>query len=152
MEVFTVSLFGHRHISNPDKIRRQLTKLVEKLIREKKYVQFLVGHDGQFDEIAGEVISQAIRCSDYHTALLIMVLPYHRNELRNSEYLRQYNQIEICPASSEVHVQDAFLIRNMQMIDRSDMIICCMEHEYGGTFRAVYYAGAKGRNVIQLEK
>lgn len=151
MEIFTVSLFGHRHISNPDKIRTELAQLVEKLIKEKQYIQFLVGHDGQFDEIAGEVISQAIRNSAYHTALLIMVLPYNRSEFRNPEYLTQYNQIEVCPASSQVHVKEAFLIRNMQMIDRSDMIICCMEHQHGGTFRAVYYAGKRGRNIIHLE-
>ena len=151
MEIFTVSLFGHRHISNPDKIRTKLAQLVEKLIKEKQYVQFLVGHDGQFDEIAGEVISQVIRRSAYHTALLIMVLPYSRSEFCNPEYLRQYNQIEICPESSQVHVKEAFLIRNMQMVDRSDMIICCMEHQQGGTFRAVYYAGRKGRNIVNLE-
>ena len=151
MEIYTVSLFGHRRVSNPEKIRIELKPLVEHLIQEKQYIQFLIGHDGEFDEIAAEVISEAIRNSRFHTALLIMVLPYVRSEFRQKEKFRQYNQIQICPDSVVMPYREAFFTRNRNMIDRSDTIICYLHSKSGGTFRAADYAVSRDRNLIYLD-
>ena len=113
MKPYTVSLFGHRNISKPEKIRTELKLFTERIISEKQYVQFLIGHDGAFDELAASVISETIRNSQYHTALLIMVLPYMRNEFKNRNDFQQYHQIEICPASANAHCKSAFFIRNL---------------------------------------
>lgn len=150
MKPYTVSLFGHRNISNPEKIRTKLKLFTERIISEKQYVQFLIGHDGAFDELAASVISETIRNSQYHTALLIMVLPYMRNEFKNRNDFQQYHQIEICPASANAHFKSAFFIRNLEMLDRSDIVVCWMEHPFGGTFQAVYCAQKKGLTVINL--
>ena len=89
MEIFTVSLFGHRYIENPDILRSALKPIVQKLVQDNIYIQFLIGHDGMFDEIAADVISETIRNSPYHTAMLIVVLPYMRSEFQQKENFQQ---------------------------------------------------------------
>ncbi len=52
MNIFTVSLFGHREISNPLEIEKALLKEIRSLILSKEYVEFLVGRNGEFDLLA----------------------------------------------------------------------------------------------------
>ncbi len=49
--VFTVCFFGHRYIDDFLLAETQVYKVICKLIREKEYVEFLVGREGDFDRI-----------------------------------------------------------------------------------------------------
>ena len=51
MEIFTVAFFGHRYIDNPFRIEERLEEHIYRLLAEKEYVDFLVGHDGEFDSL-----------------------------------------------------------------------------------------------------
>ena len=57
MDTYTVSFFGHRHIDNPLAIDAALDDLIGTLLRSKEYVEFLVGRNGDFDQL----VSSAIR-------------------------------------------------------------------------------------------
>lgn len=46
MEVFTVSFFGHRRLTDALCIERRLEATICRLLREKDYVEFLVGREG----------------------------------------------------------------------------------------------------------
>ena len=52
MDIYTVSLFGHREINQPIMAAEKLEKVIRKLISSKEYVNFLIGRDGEFDIIA----------------------------------------------------------------------------------------------------
>lgn len=41
-------------------------------------------------------------------------------------------------------------IRNREMVDRADLIICYIEHKEGGTYKTVQYALMIGKTVINL--
>lgn len=43
MNTYTVSFFGHRYIDNPFPIEKVLMELIGSLLRNKEYVEFLVG-------------------------------------------------------------------------------------------------------------
>jgi predicted Rossmann fold nucleotide-binding protein DprA/Smf involved in DNA uptake len=36
------------------------------------------------------------------------------------------------------------------MVDRADLIVCCIEHENGGAWHTVQYAMEQGKTVINL--
>ena len=55
MEIFTVSFFGHRRISNTLIVENALSDAVRNLVINKEYVEFLVGRDGDFDVLAASV-------------------------------------------------------------------------------------------------
>ena len=49
METYTVAFIGHRYIDDFHNTEQRLDEIVEKLIREKEYVCFYVGRNGDFD-------------------------------------------------------------------------------------------------------
>lgn len=41
-------------------------------------------------------------------------------------------------------------IRNREMVDRADLVICYIEHKEGGAYKTVQYALMMGKTVINL--
>lgn len=142
MDIYTVSLFGHREMSDPVGIGKALTKEVENLIRTKEYVEFLVGRNGDFDILAASKIRTAREKLDYGNCSMVLVLPYMTEEYRdNRESFEQYyDRVEICDEAASAHFKAGFAIRNKQMDERSDLVLCCIEHKSGGAFQAVKHA------------
>lgn len=56
MQFFTVSFFGHRQIDNFFEIELLLEKLIRELMLSKEYVEFLVGRDGDFDQLVSSTV------------------------------------------------------------------------------------------------
>jgi hypothetical protein len=152
MNIYTVSFFGHREISQPFLIEDRLEKLVRQIINQKEYVEFLVGRDGEFDQLAASVIRKVKKDCDYGNAMLILVLPYMKAEYRDNEqsFLDYYDEVEVCSESSSAHFKAAIKIRNQHMAERSYLVICCIERKSGGAYTAVRYAEKNGIEVINL--
>ena len=152
MDVYTVSLFGHREINQPIMAAEKLEKITRKLISSKEYVNFLIGRDGEFDLIAASVICRIIKKFDYGNASLTLVLPYMKAEYRDNEqaYLNYYDDVEICPESAKAHFKAAIQIRNRNMIDRSDLVICFVERKKGGAYQSLLDAQQTGVRIINI--
>ena len=152
MNIYTVSFFGHRHIENGAEIEKRLDKLLYDIITQKEYVEFLIGRDGEFDLLASCVIKNAIRRYAYGNTNFTLVLPYMKAEYRDNKryYLDYYDEIEICSDSAKAHPKSAILIRNQSMVDRSDLVICCIQHKSGGAYKTVQYAYKQGKKIINL--
>lgn len=142
MEIYTVSFFGHREISDSIEVEKRLDKLVRELIRTKEYVEFLVGRNGDFDTLVSSVIRKAIAELDYGNASHILVLPYETAEFRDNtdSYKEYYTEVEICEQAAAAHFRAAIQIRNKAMVDRSDLVVCCIEHNSGGAYKTIEYA------------
>ena len=50
MDIFTVSLFGHREIDDLRLLEKRLSPILKELIKTNTYVSFLIGRNGEFDE------------------------------------------------------------------------------------------------------
>ena len=152
MEMYTVSFFGHREVERTAEIERRLEKLLHDLIMQKQYVEFLVGRDGEFDLLAASAIRRAVKQYGCGNTSLILVLPYMKAEYRDNEqsYLDYYDEVEICADSSEVHYKSAIQVRNRCMVDRSDLVVCCIQHKGGGAYRTMQYAKKQGKQVRNL--
>ena len=152
MELFTVSFFGHRKITDSIEVEKQVDKLVRELIRTKEYVEFLVGRNGDFDMLVSSVIRRAIVELDYGNASHILVLPYETAEFRDNtdSYKDYYTEVEICEQAAAAHFRAAIQIRNKAMVDRSDLIVCCIEHNNGGAYKTIMYAEKQGVPIINI--
>lgn len=73
-------------------------------------------------------------------------------EYRDNEqsYLDYYDEVEICGKSSEAHFKGAIHIRNRSMVDRSDLVVCCIQHKSGGTYKTVRYAEKQNCKIINV--
>jgi hypothetical protein len=152
MEIYTVSFFGHREIENALEVERKLEAKITELIQTKQYIEFLVGREGEFDILAASVVRRVKKQMDYGNCSLIWVLPYMKAEFRDNEknFLDYYDDIEICEQSAKAHYKSAMQIRNRAMVDRSDLVICCIQHKSGGAYKTVQYAQKQGQTVINI--
>lgn len=152
MDIFTVSFFGHREIENSLEIEQRLNSLLHDLIVQKPYVEFLVGRDGEFDLIVSSCIRKAVKNYGCGNTCFTLVLPYLKAEYKNNEasYHDYYDEVEICAESSEAHYKSAIQIRNRSMVDRSDLVICCIQRKKGGAYQTVRYAEKQGVEVVNL--
>ena len=134
------------------KIEHRLDKLLHNLITQKEYVDFLIGRDGDFDLLASAAIKRAVRSYDYGNTHFTLVLPYLKAEYRDNEkeYLDYYDEVEVCAESSEAHPKSAIQIRNRSMIDRSDLVVCYVQHNSGGAYRTLQYAEKQGKRIINI--
>ena len=152
MKIYTVSFFGHREIENASEVEQRLDRILHDLITQKQYVEFLVGRNGEFDLLAASAIRRAVRQYAYGNTSLILVLPYMTAEYRDNEqsYLSYYDEVEICAESSEAHPKSAIQVRNRCMVDRSDLVVCCIQHKSGGAYKTVQYAIKKRKQLRDL--
>ena len=152
MRIYSVAFFGHRYVDNIIKVENLLEEQIQRLIDENEYVDFLVGRNGDFDQCVSSSVLRVRKNHRDDNSSLVLVLPYPTAEyLNNENYFHDYyTDIEISYAASIAHPKSAIQIRNREMVDRADLIICYIEHEKGGAWQTVEYAIKQGKTVINL--
>lgn len=152
MKVFTASFFGHRQLDNVFVIEQRLQEIIQELLISKEYVEFLVGRDGEFDQLVASTVRRCKRTVRDDNSELVLVLPYLTAEYRNNErsFHEYYDEVEICTESAEHHFKAAHQIRNRLMVDRSDLVVFFVEHNYGGAYQTMQYAGKANADIVNL--
>lgn len=152
MNIYTVSFFGHRYIEHEPQIENRLNRLLYDLITHKEYVDFLVGRNGDFDLFASSAIKRAIHSYAYGNTHFTLVLPYMKAEYRDNQkgYLEYYDEVEICSKSAEAHPKSAIQVRNRNIVDRSDLVVCCIQHKNGGAYKTIQYAKKQCKKIVNL--
>ena len=152
LNTFTVSFFGHRMIENALEIGKRLEQLIRTLLSEHEYVEFLVGRDGEFDQLVSSAIRRCKREYRSDNSALIWVLPYIRAEFQDDEgsFRDYYDEIEVCEAAARSHYKNAHQTRNRAMVDRSNLVVFCVQHESGGAWRTIKYAKKQGKHYINI--
>lgn len=153
MDIFTVCFFGHREIDNFTFAEDKIYELVGNLVRKKEYVDFLVGRNGEFDQIVSSCVIRAKKNIFEANSSLVLVLPYPTADyLNNVEYYEAYyDEIEIVN-DNETHFKAAFQKRNRQMVDRSDLCVFYVDHNSGGAYQTMKYAEMQGKAIINIAK
>ena len=154
LDIYTVSFFGHSRIDDVMMIEERLEMLIRKLLDEKEYIDFFVGKNGDFDRIVSSVIRRTKRNYRDDNSCHILVLPYLTAEFRDNEdyYYDYYDDIEVCESSAAAHFKAAIQIRNREMVDRSDLVVCFVLKENGGAYQTLKYAEKAGKSVVNIAK
>ena len=152
MSTYTVSFFGHRVIEDPLRIEQRLEKLIRKFLKEKEYVEFLVGRDGEFDQTVSSAIRRCKRTVRDDNSAHVWVLPYPTAEYRDNEesFWEYYDEIEVCSTSADGHFKGAHQARNRAMVDRSHLVVFCIQHDSGGAWQTMKYAKKQGKPYINI--
>ena len=148
MNVFTVSLFGHRRIDDLRKLENRLIPILRELIQGERYVNFLIGRNGEFDEYAASLIKRVQREVWGENCDLTLVLPY---TVADMKYYGAYYDCVVIPEELwSVHPKSAITAKNRWMIERSELVIVYLERNRGGAYAAMKYAERLHRRVVNL--
>ena len=152
MNTYTVSFFGHRKIDNALEIESRLEQRIRTLLREHEYIQFLVGRDGEFDQMVSSAIRRCKREYRSDNSAHIWVLPYVTAEYRDNEesFRDYYDEIEVCEAAAGCYYKNAHQTRNRTMVNRSDMVVFCIQRASGGAWQTMKYTMEQGVPCIDL--
>ena len=126
--------------------------MISMFLKEKEYVVFLVGRDGEFDQLVSSVIRRCKRNVRHDNSAHVWVLPYPTAAFRDNEesFRDYYDEIEVCGESSRAHYKNAYSLRNQSMVDRSDMVVIHAERSYGGAYQTLIYAQKTGKHIIRI--
>ena len=152
MEIYTVSFFGHRTIPDFHTVEKQTEALIRRLLLKEEYVEFLVGRDGDFDQIVTSTIKRLKRNIRDDNSTLVWILPYPTAELRDNmdSFQQYYDEIEICSDATNNHPKGSFQIRNRQMVDRSNLSVFYVDHMSGGAYQTMCYAQRQKIDIINF--
>ena len=152
LDIFTVAFFGHRHLDNLIKVESLLEEQIRRLLEKHEYVDFLVGRNGDFDQCVSSSVLRVRKNYRDDNNSLILVLPYPSAEyLNNEKYFGEYySEVEISAAAAKAHPKSAIQIRNREMVDRADLVICYIENKDGGAWKTVKYAMEQGKTIINI--
>ena len=134
------------------KAQKSVDEQIRKLINEKEYVDFVVGRNGEFDQCVSSTVLRVRKNVRDDNSALVLMLPYPTAEyLNNEEYFHDYyTDVEKSYSASVAHPKSAIQIRNREMVDRADLVICYVEHNEGGAWQTAQYATRQGKRVINL--
>jgi len=150
LDVFTVSFFGHRILEEWKD--REIEEVIKMLLIKYEYVEFLVGRSGDFDQLVSSTIRRVRREWGSNNSSHTLVLPYLTAEFKNNEEIlsKYYSEIEFCEASINAHFKSAYQIRNREMVDRSNLIVCYLKNDFGGVYQTIKYAEKLGKRIINV--
>ncbi len=149
---YTVCFFGHRQIDDFRLVEQKVEALIDSLLNEHEYVEFLVGREGEFDQLATSAILRCQKCLDTVNCSVTWIMPYLKSDyIKNREsYDNYYDCVEVCEQSANAHPKSAIQIRNRAMVDRSDLCVFCISHKNGGAYQTLRYAENADANIINL--
>ena len=148
MEIFRVSLFGHREIDSLREIDDLLIPHLKRLMNTHQFITFFIGRSGEFDEYAASVIKCIQRDYGEENTELALVIPYTISNL--DDYEKYYNSIIIPEHLAKVHPKSAITLRNRWMVENSDLVIAYVKRNYGGAYAAFKYAQRMHKHTINL--
>lgn len=152
LEVYTVTFFGHREVEHFRETEQTLEKLIYQLITDHEYVDFLIGRNGEFDQLVSSVVHRVRKRLDSSNSSLILVLPYMTAEFRDNEdsFYAYYDEVEVCQSASGGHFKSAMQTRNKEMVDRADLVVFNVDHTSGGAYQTMKYAIKNEANYINI--
>ena len=149
MDIYRVTFIGHRRIEQARIIEDQIESLAKDLLKQKEYVEFYVGRNGDFDIFAASAVKRAQKAVGDHNSSLVLVLPYHVKD--ESYYADFYDEI-VFPIDAKTHFKSAISKRNEWMIEHADLLIAYVETESGGAYQALQCAKQKGVLILNIAK
>ena len=141
---------GHSEIYDSDIIYRQLISVLNELIEKEHINEFLVGNYGSFDKLSAKAVREIK--SKYPKIKLNLIIPYLTSEINEfkESYYKNYDNILVADIPSEIPKKLHIIKCNQYMIEKSQFLICYVNHSWGGASKTLEFAKRKNIKIINL--
>lgn len=142
---------GHR-IINEDVIAPLVNVTITELLQKDTDILFYTGGMGEFDLLCNQTVRIAKRRYPEKRIRLVLVEPYMKNSINTDKerLLSLYDDIEVPLELAGCHPKAAIGKRNRVLIDRSDYLIACVAHRYGGAYQTLRYAQRRRIEIVNV--
>ena len=148
MEARSCFFIGHRDA--PEEISTALAAEVRRHITEFNVTEFVVGHYGHFDAMAGRVVVAAKE--KFPRIRLMMLLPYHPTDAPIN-LPEGYDGTFYPPDMEHVPRRLAIVRANRYMVDHTDYLIAYAHHPASNARELVEHAETRQkRGLIQVTR
>lgn len=137
-----VTFCGHSKIADKDTVRKRLTNEIQELLRAG-YRKFYLGGYGDSNNLAAAVLDEMKE--DYPDMERLLILPYPDRQVDASLY-----DGTLYPPLENVPKRFAISRRNKWMVEKSSVIIACVDHDWGGAAKTLEHAVRKGLRIISI--
>lgn len=156
MDSYSCCFSGHRNI--PEELQAELQMRVKNgidYLYARGVKTFYAGGALGFDSLAAETVIS--RRSELGDIRLIIVIPCRNQTAKWSDadkmrYERINRKADEIICLSEHYFQGCMHQRNRYMVDHSQMCICYLREQTGGTAYTVRYAQERGLQIYNLAK
>ncbi len=148
MDIYRVSLIGHRDIDDYRELELSLNRIITKLLKEKQFVEFQIGRNGEFDIFSTSCIKRVKKKSDADNCSMTLVLPY---PISNMDCFEKYYDSILMPESlKDVHFKAAITKRNERLVNNSDLLIAYVRRDTVGAARCLKMAENAKLDIIKI--
>lgn len=148
-----ITFVGHGTLNISPELSAKIRKTIENNIIDQEYVAFYCGGYGDFDNhcarLCREIKTNHPQCE------VVFVTPYLTPSQQTKMMYLLDNKLydtTVYPPLENVIPRFAISKRNEWMIDKADLIIAFVNHEYGGAQKTLKYAQRKKKRIINLSK
>ncbi len=135
-----VTFCGHSDVSDLVKVEKWLFDTTEDLIIKGARTFYLGGY-GQFDSLCKQVLLKHKK--KYPDIELILIVPYLNHNMITDGY-----EVTIYPEIENTPPKFAIVKRNKWMVEKSDIVVAYVIHNFGGAYGTLKYAKTKKKNII----
>ncbi len=125
-----------------------LSEILFELLRNKEFIEFQIGRNGEFDIFAASCIKRIQKCLGCDNSAMTLVLPYPVSDIEY--YEKYYDSILIPKEISKIHPKKAITARNKWLVENSDMLIAYVRRESGGAAACLKMAEKNGIKIVRI--
>ena len=137
-----ISFFGHRQITDIDKVYTFMRKQLLQLAQTQSELDFYCGGYSNFDGVCLKILLELKQ--EFNNIKIFFISPYITSSYLNSINKKNYDQI-IYPEIENTPKKYAIIKRNQWIIDHSDFIFFFVTFTFGGAFNSLNYAKKKNK-------
>ena len=146
-----ISFFGHSSFNKTEAHEQKLLSFLEEKVGDFP-ADFYLGGYGAFDDFAFKCCQKYK--NEHPSVSLIFITPYITVEYQQNHLKDQKEKYDfiIYPEIEQKPLKFAIFYRNRWMVDKADFIICCIDHSWGGAFKAYQYAKQKKKSIFNISE
>ena len=144
-----VTFCGHADFLKTEKHEQTMLNLLETVVGDRPAEMYLGGYGG-FDDFAYDC------CRKYkqtHPGIsLVFVTPYLTEAYQKDHLKNQENRFDyiLYPEIENKPKKFAIVYRNKYMVEKADVVIAYVMHDFGGAYATYTYAKRKGKAIFNL--
>ncbi len=144
-----ITFCGHGQFEKTAKHEEEILAILKKIIGDVA-AEFYLGGYGDFDALA-YACCKKYQATHPRTSLLF-ISPYitpsyqknHLEQVKNGYDGILYPEIEDKP------LRFAIVYRNRWMVEKADVVVCGITHDWGGAYKTYQYARKKGKTIYNV--